>query len=163
MQLSTTGSWEQHNERVELQGSGSTVVVDNVDTCISRPPSQPELVWRPNYTIPTAENSSATTCGFLRELQAFTAAITDGAGNPVGLPQRRGHARGRRAAVAEHLAMRLTCSSLSLFSVAPEEAIATIAELGFPAIDLVGIPTLEPSHVDDARRDPTSSMLWRAP
>jgi predicted dehydrogenase len=82
MQLSTTGSWEQHNERVELQGFGSTVVVDNVDTCISRPPSQPELVWRPNYTIPSPETSSATTCGFLPELQAFTAAITDGAANP---------------------------------------------------------------------------------
>ncbi len=82
MQLSTTGSWEQHNERVELQGFGSAVVVDNVDTCISRPPSQPELVWRPNYTIPSPETSSATTCGFLPELQAFTAAITAGASNP---------------------------------------------------------------------------------
>lgn len=51
--------------------------------------------------------------------------------------------------------MRLTCSSLSLFSLAPAEAIATIAELGFPAMDLVGIPTLEPSHLDVARRDPT--------
>jgi sugar phosphate isomerase/epimerase len=50
--------------------------------------------------------------------------------------------------------MRLTCSSLSLFSARPDEAIAIVAELGFPAIDLVGIPTLPPSHVDYAGRDP---------
>jgi sugar phosphate isomerase/epimerase len=52
--------------------------------------------------------------------------------------------------------MRLTCSSLSLFSATPEEAIAIVAELGFPAIDLVGIPTLPPSHVDYAGRDPAT-------
>jgi sugar phosphate isomerase/epimerase len=50
--------------------------------------------------------------------------------------------------------VRLTCSSLSLFSATQAEAIATIAELGFPAMDLVGIPTLEPSHLDVGRRDP---------
>lgn len=75
MQLSTTGSWEQHNERVELQGLGTSVVVDNVDTCISRGPEQPELLWRPNYTVPSAENSSASTGGFLPELVAFAQAI----------------------------------------------------------------------------------------
>jgi myo-inositol 2-dehydrogenase / D-chiro-inositol 1-dehydrogenase len=78
MQLSTTGSWEQHNERVELQGLDFGVVVDNVDTCISRPSNQPELVWRPNYTVPTVENSSASTCGFLPELLAFVSAIEHG-------------------------------------------------------------------------------------
>jgi predicted dehydrogenase len=78
MQLSTTGSWEQHNERVELQGQGKSVVVDNVDTCISRTGSQPDLVWRPNYTIPSEENSSAATCGFLGELQAFAGAVQSG-------------------------------------------------------------------------------------
>jgi sugar phosphate isomerase/epimerase len=52
--------------------------------------------------------------------------------------------------------MRLTCSSLSLFSATPEEAIRIVAELGFPAIDLVGIPTLPPSHVDYAGRDPAT-------
>ena len=82
MQLSTTGSWEQHNERVELQGLDFAVVVDNVDTCISRPSNQPELVWRPNYTVPTAENSSASTCGFLPELVAFVSAIEDGTDVP---------------------------------------------------------------------------------
>jgi predicted dehydrogenase len=78
MQLSTTGSWEQHNERVELQGFGASVVVDNVDTCVSRPAAQGEHVWRPNYTIPSPENSSAAMCGFLGELQAFATAIETG-------------------------------------------------------------------------------------
>jgi predicted dehydrogenase len=74
-QLSTTGSWEQHNERVELQGLEAAVVIDNVDTCISRPRQQPERVWRPNYTVPTPENSSASTCGFLPELLTFGSAV----------------------------------------------------------------------------------------
>lgn len=82
LQLSTTGSWEQHNERVELQGLDFVVVVDNVDTCVSRPSNQPELVWRPNYTVPTAENSSASTCGFLPELVAFASAIENGSDVP---------------------------------------------------------------------------------
>jgi len=50
--------------------------------------------------------------------------------------------------------MRLTCSSLSLFSAPVEEAVAIVSSLGFPAIDLVGIPTLPPAHVDYAGRDP---------
>jgi sugar phosphate isomerase/epimerase len=50
--------------------------------------------------------------------------------------------------------LRLTCSSLSLYTVPPDEAISTIAELGFRAMDLVGIPSLEPTHLDVARRDP---------
>ena len=75
LQLSTTGSWDQHNERVELQGAGSSVMVDNVDTCVSRPAVPPELVWRPNYTIPGLSTSSASTMGFLPELSAFAEAI----------------------------------------------------------------------------------------
>lgn len=82
MQLSTTGSWEQHNERVELQGAGASVVVDNVDECISRTGTQPDLVWRPNYTIPSEENSSAATGGFLGELQAFAHAVQTGVAPP---------------------------------------------------------------------------------
>jgi predicted dehydrogenase len=82
LQLSTTGSWEQHNERVELQGLDASVVVDNVDTCISRTSTQPELVWRPNYTVPTPENSSAATCGFLPELVTFVDAIEKGTTTP---------------------------------------------------------------------------------
>jgi predicted dehydrogenase len=97
MQLSTTGSWEQHNERVELQGTGASVVVDNVDTCISRPSAQPEHVWRPNYTIPGPETSSASTCGFLPELRAFASAIETG----VAVSSDFGDAALTLAAVAE--------------------------------------------------------------
>jgi predicted dehydrogenase len=78
MQLSTTGSWDQHNERVELQGMGVSAVVDNVDTCISRPSEGPALIWQPNYTVPSEENSSASTCGFLPEMKAFAAAVAGG-------------------------------------------------------------------------------------
>jgi len=49
--------------------------------------------------------------------------------------------------------VRLTCSSLSLYSLPATEVVATVARLGFPAMDLVGIPTLEPIHLDVARRD----------
>jgi len=37
--------------------------------------------------------------------------------------------------------------------------IATVARLGFPAMDLVGIPTFEPIHLDVARRDPHELQL----
>jgi sugar phosphate isomerase/epimerase len=55
--------------------------------------------------------------------------------------------------------VRLTCSSLSLYSLPATEVIATVAKLGFPAMDLVGIPTLEPIHLDVARRDPQELQL----
>jgi sugar phosphate isomerase/epimerase len=55
--------------------------------------------------------------------------------------------------------VRLTCSSLSLYSLPAAEVIATVAKLGFPAMDLVGIPTLEPIHLDVARRDPDELRL----
>jgi sugar phosphate isomerase/epimerase len=50
--------------------------------------------------------------------------------------------------------MRLTCSTLSLYPLTPEEAIEVIADMGFPALDLVGIPSLPTAHVDVIRRDP---------
>jgi sugar phosphate isomerase/epimerase len=49
--------------------------------------------------------------------------------------------------------MRLTCSSLSLYSATIGEAIAVVSELRFPAIDVVGIPTFVPTHLDVASRD----------
>ena len=59
--------------------------------------------------------------------------------------------------------MRLTCSSLSLYSLPATEVIAAVARLGFPAMDLVGIPTLEPIHLDVARRDQNElELLSRA-
>jgi sugar phosphate isomerase/epimerase len=63
--------------------------------------------------------------------------------------------------------MRLTCSSLSLYPLTPVQAVRTIADLGFPALDLVGIPSFPIPHVDIARRDPAerarlSSAVERA-
>src|ERR1700733_815907 len=50
--------------------------------------------------------------------------------------------------------MRLTCSTLSLYPLTPEAAIEAIAEVGFPALDLVAIPSPPTPHVDVGRRDP---------
>ena len=76
-------------------------MVDNVDTCISRTGSQPDLVWRPNYTIPIEENSSAATCGFLPELQAFAAAIRSGESPPSDFRSAAGNAGGGQQLLAE--------------------------------------------------------------
>jgi predicted dehydrogenase len=71
LQLGSTGSWRQHNESVEVFGEGSSVLVDNVDTCVLRPPDGPEQRWTPNYTVPDEENSTLTTMGFGPELTHF--------------------------------------------------------------------------------------------
>lgn len=55
--------------------------------------------------------------------------------------------------------MRLTCSSLSLHSSTAASAIDTVGALGFPAMDLVGIPTFPHPHLDIARRDPAELNL----
>jgi predicted dehydrogenase len=77
-QLASTGSWFSHNEFVHVWGAGSAVLVDNVDTCVLRPPTGPEQVWRPNYTIPLPENLTPTTLGFLPELAHFADVVTKG-------------------------------------------------------------------------------------
>jgi predicted dehydrogenase len=69
--LCTTASWNQRNEYVEIYGDGHAVCVENVDTCIYRPPERPEQVWRPNYTVAVPASSSPTTMGFVPELQHF--------------------------------------------------------------------------------------------
>ncbi|HEY6311937.1 MAG TPA: Gfo/Idh/MocA family oxidoreductase [Streptosporangiaceae bacterium] len=71
LQLGSTGSWHQHNESVEVFGIGSSVLVDNMDTCVLRPPEGPEQRWSPNYTIPIEENLTPTTMGFRPELIHF--------------------------------------------------------------------------------------------
>ncbi|HEX6871820.1 MAG TPA: Gfo/Idh/MocA family oxidoreductase [Micromonosporaceae bacterium] len=77
-QLGSTGSWYSHNESVHLWGgSGGAVLVDNVDTCVLRPATGPEQVWRPNYTIPLPENLTPTTLGFLPELAHFRDVVTE--------------------------------------------------------------------------------------
>ncbi len=70
-QFGSTGSWFQRNEWVEIVGEGASVNVDNVDTCVYRPGSRPEQVWRPNYSIPLEGNLTSTTLGFLPELLHF--------------------------------------------------------------------------------------------
>jgi predicted dehydrogenase len=82
LRVCTTGSWFQHNESAEVFGFGQSVLVDNIDTCIHRPASRPELVWRPNYTVPIPINSSATTMGFGTELAEFKAMVTEAGPNP---------------------------------------------------------------------------------
>jgi len=71
LQLGSTGSWQQHNESVEVFGAGSSVLVDNMDTWVLRPPEGPEHRWTPNYTIPDEVNSTITTMGFGPELTHF--------------------------------------------------------------------------------------------
>ena len=47
------------------------MVVENLDTCIWRPPTRPELVWRPNYTVPVAANMTGATMGFVARARAL--------------------------------------------------------------------------------------------
>jgi len=76
IRANTTASWEQHNEAVEIFGLGHSLVVDNVDTCVYRPPDGPERVWRPNYTVPSHANFSGQTLGYGAELAHFRAVVT---------------------------------------------------------------------------------------
>jgi predicted dehydrogenase len=78
IRANTTGSWEQRNEAVEIFGQGHSLFVDNLDTCIWRPPERPEQVWRPNYTVPLATNMTGATMGFVSELEHFRAVLRDG-------------------------------------------------------------------------------------
>jgi predicted dehydrogenase len=71
IRANTTGSWEQRNEAVEIFGEGHSLLVESLDTCTWRPPERPELVWRPNYTVPTPNSMSVATIGFVRELEHF--------------------------------------------------------------------------------------------
>jgi predicted dehydrogenase len=85
LRINTTGSWQQRNEAVEIFGEGHSLVVDNLDTCSWRPPERPERVWRPNYTVPVAQNMSGATMGFVDELVHFREVVTARAPNESGL------------------------------------------------------------------------------
>jgi predicted dehydrogenase len=78
IRANTTGSWEQRNEAVEIFGQGHSLFVDNLDTCVWRPPERPEQIWRPNYTVPLATNMTGATMGFVSELEHFRAVLRDG-------------------------------------------------------------------------------------
>lgn len=75
IRANTTASWDQHNEAVELFGLGHSLLVDNLDTCVYRPPKGPERVWRPNYTVPAQANFSGQTLGYGAGLAHFRAAL----------------------------------------------------------------------------------------
>jgi len=77
IRANTTGSWEQHNEALEIFGEGHSLFVDNVDTCTWRPPTRPERTWRPNYTVPVAANMTAATLGFGPELEHFRRVVSE--------------------------------------------------------------------------------------
>jgi UDP-N-acetylglucosamine 3-dehydrogenase len=79
--FSTTGSWYQQNERIELFGRGQSVAVENVDTCVYRPQEQPAQVWRPNYTVPADWNHTQTTMGFIPALEHFRDVVVNDAAN----------------------------------------------------------------------------------
>jgi len=78
VRANTTGSWEQRNESVEIFGEGHSLFADNLDTCTWRPPKRPELVWRPNYTMPVTQNMTGATMGFVSELDPFRRVVTEG-------------------------------------------------------------------------------------
>jgi predicted dehydrogenase len=81
IRANTTGSWEQHNEAVEIFGEGHSLFIDNIDTCTWRPPTRPERTWRPNYTVPVALNMTSATMGFGPELEHFRRVVTEGIPN----------------------------------------------------------------------------------
>lgn len=81
IRANTTASWAQHNESLEIFGLGHALTVDNMDTLIHRPPEQPERVWRPNYTVPTAANFSGEVLGYGAELRHFVDVVRGRVGN----------------------------------------------------------------------------------
>lgn len=79
LHLSTMQSWLSHNERIEITGEGSAVVVDNVTRFQSYVPEGPGRYWEPNYTVPTDANQTLSLTGYARELQHFAEVVRDGA------------------------------------------------------------------------------------
>lgn len=78
LELSTAHAWDHVNETVTITGTGSAILVDNVDTVMLRAAGQPELRWRPNYTVPLPRTSSLLVTGFVPALQHFARTVRDG-------------------------------------------------------------------------------------
>lgn len=89
LNFSSLQSWANHNEQVEIFGEESSVVVDNVVNLeyrranISRSGiiplnSEKNLVWRPNFSIPTDENQTFFLNGYAYEIQHFVNSIAKG-------------------------------------------------------------------------------------
>jgi predicted dehydrogenase len=77
----TTASWHHRNEWAEVYGKGHAVWIENVDTCVYRPPERPAQFWRPNYTVPWGDTSSAVMMGFVGALEHFREVVMEGAEN----------------------------------------------------------------------------------
>jgi UDP-N-acetylglucosamine 3-dehydrogenase len=77
----TTANWDQRNEWAEVYGTGHAVWVENVDTCVYRPPEGPQQIWRPNYTVPWGGTASPIMMGFQPALEHFRKVATGEASN----------------------------------------------------------------------------------
>lgn len=86
MILSEQQSWFHHNERIEITGSGNSIEIDNVckltyfnkgQEILGVPVThlfcgkQGKVVWEPNFTSLTTENSLLYQSGIIGELQHF--------------------------------------------------------------------------------------------
>lgn len=89
LNFSSLQSWSNHNERVEILGEESSVVVDNVVNLeyrranISRPGTVPgnsekNLSWEPNFSIPADENQTFFLNGYAYEIRHFVDSILKG-------------------------------------------------------------------------------------
>lgn len=89
LNLSSRQSWSNHNERVEIWGEEESVVVDNVVSLEYRrantfpvgiipPNSEKNLIWHPNFSIPTDENQTFFLNGYVGEIRHFAAAVAKG-------------------------------------------------------------------------------------
>lgn len=78
LHLSTMQSWRAHNERVEITGVGSAVVVDNVVKFEHFVPEGPGFFWEPNFTVPVDANQTLVLTGYAGQLQHFVEVVRDG-------------------------------------------------------------------------------------
>ncbi len=73
LEINDAQSWDHPSESVTLTGTGAAIAVENVDHCMYRAAGNPELRWRPNYTVPAGRFTSAAVAGFLGALEHFEA------------------------------------------------------------------------------------------
>lgn len=89
MRLSSGQSWRARNERVELLGSGQSLVIENMvslhhyRTVDAPAPGGPfagpgESFWEPNFTVPTAPNQTTYLNGFGFEIEHFVQSLLAG-------------------------------------------------------------------------------------
>jgi virulence factor len=71
LQLASTASFFQLNEQVDLVADGHALEVRGLDTVTVRPPSGPELTWRPTWSVPLPQNTTPVVTGFAPALEHF--------------------------------------------------------------------------------------------